>query len=108
MDLTCLNLILLCLCEGSHFQSLSHIQLFATPQTVAHQTPLSMEFSRQEYCSGLPFPTPGDLPNAGIKPHLLCLLHWQANSLPKTKTKTKQTRNTASTSQSITISRQGC
>ena len=35
---------------------------------VAHQTPLSMKFSRQEYCSGLPFPTPGDLPDPGIKP----------------------------------------
>ncbi|XDA79538.1 hypothetical protein R6Z07F_009548 [Ovis aries] len=40
---------------------------FVTPQTVAHQAPLSMEFSRQEYWSGLLFPTPGDLPNPGIK-----------------------------------------
>ena len=43
-------------------QSLSHIQLFATPWTVACQAPLSMGFSRQEYWSGLPFPPPGDLP----------------------------------------------
>ena len=46
----------------------SHIQLFVTPWTVAHKSPLSMGFSRQEYWSGLPFPTPGDLPNSGIKP----------------------------------------
>ena len=39
-----------------------------TPWMVARQTPLSMEFSRQEYWSGLPFPSPGDLPNPGIKP----------------------------------------
>ena len=42
-------------------------QLFAIPWTVAHQTPLSMEFFRQDYWSRLPFPTPGDLPNPGIK-----------------------------------------
>ena len=46
------------------------------------QNPLSMGFSRQEYWSGLPFPSPEDLPYPGIKPHLLCLLHWQADSLP--------------------------
>ena len=40
----------------------------ATPWTIAHQVPLSIEFSRQEYCSGLPFPPAGDLPNPGIKP----------------------------------------
>jgi len=43
--------------------SLSCVQLFATPWTVAHQPPLSMEFPRQEYLSGLPFPSPGDLSN---------------------------------------------
>ena len=47
---------------------LSRVGLFATPWTVAHQAPQSMEFSRQEYWSGLPFPSPGDLPNPGIKP----------------------------------------
>ena len=46
-------------------QSLSHVRLFAT---VAHQAPLSMGFSRQEYWSGLPCPSPGDLPNPGIEP----------------------------------------
>ena len=49
-------------------QSLSHVRLFVTPQTVAHQAPLSMGFSRQEYWSRLPFPSPGDLPNLGIEP----------------------------------------
>ena len=48
-------------------KSLSHIQLFVTPWTVAYQVPQSMEFSRQEYWSGLPFPSPGDLPNPGIE-----------------------------------------
>ena len=47
---------------------LSHVRLFATPWTVAHQAPSSMEFSRQEYWSGLPFLSPGDFPNPGIKP----------------------------------------
>ena len=46
----------------------SRVQLFVTPWTVACQAPLSMGFSRQEYCSGLPCPPPGDLPNPGIKP----------------------------------------
>ena len=49
-------------------KSLSHVSLFATLWTAAHQAPLSMGFSRQEYWSGLPFPSPGDLPNPGIKP----------------------------------------
>ena len=49
-------------------KSLSRVRLFATPWTVAHQAPLSMGFSRQEYWSGLPFPSPGDLPNPEIKP----------------------------------------
>ena len=49
-------------------KSLSHVQLFVTPWTVAYQAPQSMEFSKQEYWSGLPFPSPGDLPNLGIEP----------------------------------------
>ena len=49
-------------------QLLSRVQLFATPWTVAHQAPLSMGFPRQEYQSRLPFPSPGDPPNPGIKP----------------------------------------
>ena len=51
-------------CTLSHF---SHVRLFATPWTVAHQAPLSMRFSRQEYFSWLPCPSPGDLPDPGIK-----------------------------------------
>ena len=51
-----------CLC------ALNQVLLFAAPWTVARQAPLSMEFSRQEYWSGLPFPPPGDLPHPGIKP----------------------------------------
>ena len=54
-----------------HVCVLSHVQLFAAPRTVAHQTPLSMEFSRQEYWSGLPCPPPGDLSNPGIEPVFL-------------------------------------
>ena len=45
---------------------LNHVWLFATPWTVAHQVPPSMEFSRQEYWSGLPFPSSGDFPDPGI------------------------------------------
>ena len=47
---------------------LSRVRLFATPWTVAHEAPPSMGFSRQEYWSGLPFISPGDIPNPGIKP----------------------------------------
>ena len=63
----------------SEVKLLSHVQLFATPWTVAHQAPQSMEFSRQEYWSGVPFPSPGDLPNPGIEPGSPAL---QADTLP--------------------------
>ena len=61
----CLNIMsqLKSVCE-----SLSHVQLFATPWTGARQAPLSMEFSRPEYWSGLTFPSPGDLSDPGIEP----------------------------------------
>ena len=49
-------------------KSPSLVRLFATPWAVAYQAPLSMGFSRQEYWSGLPFPSPGDLPHPGIEP----------------------------------------
>ena len=52
---------------------LSHVRLFATPWTVAHWAPPSMGFSRQEYWSGVPFPSPGDLPDSGIEPRSLAL-----------------------------------
>ena len=53
--------------------SLSHVHLFVTPRTVAHQAPLSMDYSRQENWSGYPFPSPGDLPNPGTEPRSLTL-----------------------------------
>ena len=63
-------------------QLLSCVWLFKTPWTVAHQDPMPVEFPRQEYCRGLPFPSPGNLPNPRIKSGLLHLLHCQVNSLP--------------------------
>ena len=54
--------------ERKKVKSLSRVRLFATPWTAGYQAPPSMEFSRQEYWSGLPFPSPGDLPNPGIEP----------------------------------------
>ena len=60
-------------------ESLSHVQLFATARTEACQAPLSLEFSRQEYWSGLSFPSQGDLPNPEIKPRSPAL---HADSLP--------------------------
>ena len=59
-------------------KSLSRVRLLATPWTVAHQVPLSMGFPRQEYWSGLPFPSPGDFPDPGIEPGSLAL---QADAL---------------------------
>ena len=56
-----------CVCA----KSLSRVRLFAVPWTVAHQVPLSMELSRQEYWSGLPFSSPEDLPDPGITPSSL-------------------------------------
>ena len=58
-----------------HVGSFGHVWLFATPGTVAHQAPLSVKFSRQEYWSGQPFPPP----TQGSNPHFL---HWQVYSLP--------------------------
>ena len=60
-------------------KSLSRVWLFATPWTVAYQASPSMEFSRQEYWSGLPFPSPGDLSDPGIEPGCPTL---QADALP--------------------------
>ena len=65
-----------------HAQLLSHVQLFAAPRTLAHQAPLFMGFSRQEYWSGLPLPTPEDLSDLEIELPFLGLLHWQVDSLP--------------------------
>ena len=60
-------------------QGVSHVRLFATPWTVAHQAPLFMGFPRQEYWSELPCPSPGDFPDPGIKPESPAC---QADSLP--------------------------
>ena len=57
----------------------SRVQLFVTPQTVDHQAPLSVEFSRSEYWSGEQFPSPGDLSDSGIEPRTPAL---EADSLP--------------------------
>ena len=62
---------------------LSLAQLFATPWTAAHQAPRSMGFSRQEYWSGLPFPSPGDLPNPGIEPVSPALVFFTTEPLGK-------------------------
>ena len=59
--------------------SLSRVQLFVTPWIVAYQAPPSMGFSRQEYWRGLPFPSPGGLPDPGIEPRSPAL---QADALP--------------------------
>ena len=60
-------------------KSLSHVRLSVIPWTLAPQAPLFMEFFRQEYWSGLPFPSPGDLPNPGIEAGSPTL---QADALP--------------------------
>ena len=72
-----------------HAKSLSHVRIFVTLWTVAHQTPLSMGFSRQEYWSGLPWPPPGDLSNRGIKSGSSEL---QADSLPSEPLGTRLTQ----------------
>ena len=66
-------------CVCVYAQSLNHVRLFVTPWTVAHQTPLSMEFFQQEFWSRLPCPPLGDLSNLGIEPTSPAL---QAGSLP--------------------------
>ena len=60
-------------------KSLGHVRLFVTPWTVARQASLSVGFSRQGYWSGLPFPSPGDLPDPGVEPGSPAL---QAEALP--------------------------
>ena len=62
------------------FGVLSHVELFMIQQTAAHQPPLPVEFSRQEYWSRLPLPTPGDLPDPGMEPMSLAPPALQANS----------------------------
>ena len=63
-------------------ESLSRVQFCVTPWTIAHQAPLTMELSRQEYWRGLPFPSPGDLPNPGIEPTSLACFALAGGCLP--------------------------
>ena len=69
--------VCVCACARTRMSTrallLSHVQIFTAPWNVAHQAPLSVGSSRQEYWSGLPFPTPGNLPNQGIEPSSLVL-----------------------------------
>ena len=85
---TKLSFLIVCndvhVCSGFEFfvsPSVMSDSLWPHGLHTAHQAPLSMVFSRQEYWSGLPFPTPGHLPTQGSNPHFLYLLHWQADSL---------------------------
>ena len=71
-------------------KSLSHVQLFATLWTVTHQASPSMGLSRQEYWSGLPVPSPGDLPNPGIEPRSSALHADTLTSEPPEKTKARK------------------
>ena len=73
------SICLLYMCALCHS---SHVQLCATPWTVAHQDSQSMQFPRQEYWNELLVSSPGDLSMQGSNPHLLCLLHWQVDSSP--------------------------
>ena len=66
----------MCVCLCVYAQVLSHVQIFLTLWTVASQAPLSMEFSRQEYGSGLPCPPPGALPDPGIESASLMSPAW--------------------------------
>ena len=67
-------------------KSLQLCSALHNPMTIAHQAPLSLGFSRQEYWSGLPRLPPGDFPTQGSNAHVVCLLHWQAGSLPTSTT----------------------
>ena len=70
------------MCASVHVWQVTSVSESVTTWTVAHQSLLSMGFSRQEYWSGLLCPPSGDLPNPGIEPTSLSLLHWLAGSLP--------------------------
>ena len=94
-------------------QSLSCVQFSATLWTLAHQAPLSMEFSRQEYWSGLPFPSTGDLLNPGIEPVSLAspalagrFFMADAPGKPPCCGRTKKTKQKATTQSTLTISRE--
>ena len=75
--------------ERKKVKSLSRVRLFVTPWTVAYQAPLSMRFSRQEYWSVLPFPSPGDLPDPGIEPRSPALEADALTSVKRREAKSK-------------------
>jgi len=79
---------------------LSHFSCVRLCVTVAHKAPLSMGFSRQEYWSGLPFPSPGDLPNPGIEPRPPA---WQTDSLPSEPPGKPINRNVSFTQSCLTL-----
>ena len=81
------------LVSKSELKVLGCVQLFVTPWTVAHQVPLSIEFSRPEYWSGQPFPSPGDLSNPGIEPMSSALQVDSLLSQPPGKPFQKQITN---------------
>ena len=60
--------VCVCVCARKRMSMLSVVSNFATPWTITHHASLSVDFSRQEYWSGLPFPPPGDLPDPGMEP----------------------------------------
>ena len=64
-------------------KSLSHVRIFVTPWTVAYHSPLSMGFSREEYWSGLTFPSPENIPDPGIEPGPPSEPPWKSTSLPR-------------------------
>ena len=78
-------LFLLLISVSVKVKLLSHVRLFETPWTTAYQVPPSVGFSRQEYWSGLPFPSPGDLPNPGIEPRSPTLQAYVLPSEPPGK-----------------------
>ena len=63
--------VCVCVCACARARMLSHVQIFVTLWTVARQAPMSVEFSRHKYCSGLLFPFPGDLTDPGTEPAFL-------------------------------------
>ena len=70
---TCLEWVAISFSNACMLSCFSHVQLFVMLWIVAHQAPLSIGFSRQEYWNGLPYPSPGDLPDPGIEPMSLAL-----------------------------------
>ena len=73
--------VCMCACVRVCAELFSHVRLSATPWSITLQAPLSVEFSKQEYWSGLPFPMSGDFPDPGIERLLLHLLNLQEDCL---------------------------